>query len=131
MSESTFTRPAPVQTVETRPFWEAARRGEFLFGVCRACGETHYYPRARCPYCLSDQVTWKPASGRGSIYSFSVVRRGNPLYVSAYVLLEEGVAVYTNIVQCDPDSLAIGQPVLLDFEKSGDGQPVPVFRPAS
>lgn len=131
MPSSNPLRPPPPQTVETQPFWAAAARGELLFGRCDSCEETHYYPRARCPYCFSDLVQWKIASGRGQIYSYSVVRRADPPYVTAYVTLVEGVTVFTNIIDCDIARLSIGQPVTLDFETCSDGQAVAVFRPAS
>lgn len=129
MPASNPRRPPPAQTVETKPFWEAAARGVLLFGHCPSCDEKHYYPRARCPYCFSDQVKWLAASGEGKIYSYSVVRRADPPYVSAYVTLAEGVTVFTNIVNCDVDRLSIGQSVILDFETCSDGQAVAVFRP--
>ena len=129
MATVNHLRPSPMQTVETKPFWEAAARGELLFGHCDACGERHYYPRMRCPYCFSDRVQWLAAAGSARIYAYSVVRRADPPYVSAYVTREEGVTVFTNIVDCDPDALAIGQAVRLTFEQSADGQAVPVFRP--
>ena len=131
MTSPNPSRPSPMQTAETKPFWDASARGELLYGSCSACNEKHYYPRARCPYCFSDQVTWRVASGRGTLYSYSAVPRGNPPYVSAYVMLEEGVAVFTNMVECNPGDLSIGLAVELVFEKSRDGQPVAVFRPAT
>ena len=131
MSAPGSLRSPPMQTVETRPFWEAASRGELLFGRCGSCEEKHYYPRARCPYCFSDRVEWQAASGRGHVYSYSVVRRSDPPYVTAYVTLVEGVTVFTNIVDCDIDRLSIGQPVMIGFEFCSDGQRVAVFRPAN
>ncbi len=129
MSSIDAARPSPTPNAETKEFWVAAARGELLFGDCRACGEKHYYPRSICPYCFSGEVDWPATCGRGTIYSFSVVRRGNPPYVSAYVTLEEGVSVFTNIVNCDPERLMIGQRVRLVFEVSHSGQPVAVFQP--
>jgi uncharacterized OB-fold protein len=73
-------------------------------------------------------VDWKQASGRGSIHSFSVVHRKDASYVIAYVTLEEGVTVFTNIVDSDAAAVAIGAPVEVVFEPSRTGQKVPVFR---
>ena len=124
------TITAPVVTPESRPFWHAAREGRFLVPVCTACGKAHWYPRAICPFCTSGAVEWREASGRGTIYTFSVMRRVREPYAIAHVTLDEGPTMLTNIVECDFDALRIGQPVAVVFRDSEDGQPVPMFRPA-
>lgn len=111
------------------PYWAAARDGRLLLKRCQDCGKLHYYPRAHCPFCLSDRCEWVEASGAGTIYSWSVERRAQPPYAIAFVTLAEGPTLLTNIVDCDLDGLAIGQPVTLRFEER-DGAPTPVFRPA-
>ena len=80
----------PQPTVETQPFWDAAREGRFLVKRCRACGKAHWYPRTHCPFCASADTEWTEAGGEGSIYSYSVMRRADPVYVMAYVTLDEG-----------------------------------------
>jgi uncharacterized protein len=121
--------PPPVNP-ETKPFWDAAANGTLLIKKCHACGEVHYYPRALCPFCFSDKTEWLAASGRGTIYSYSVMRRSEVPYVIAYVTLEEGVTMMTNIVDCDPNAVRIGQRVKLTFRPSDGGPPVPMFTPA-
>ena len=69
--------PAPEPSPETRPFWEAATAGRLLIGTCKACGKPHYYPRALCPFCGNDATEWVAASGRGAVYSYSVMRRNH------------------------------------------------------
>ncbi len=113
----------------SEPYWEAARAGRLLLKQCDDCGQTHYYPRPLCPFCMSSNTQWREASGEGTIYSWSVERRATPPYAIAFVTLPEGPTLLTNIVDCDLDALAIGQPVKLAFE-TRDEQPVPVFRPA-
>jgi uncharacterized protein len=121
---------SPVVTVETQAFWNAAREGRFVVPVCAACGRAHWYPRAICPFCDSEKVEWQPASGRGTIYTFSVMRRVKEPYAIAHVTLAEGPTMLTNIVDCDLDKLSIGQAVALVFKESENGQPVPMFAPA-
>ena len=121
---------SPVVTVETAPFWNAARHGRFVVPVCAACGRAHWYPRAVCPFCDSEKMEWRPASGRGSIYTFSVMRRVKEPYAIAHVTLAEGPTMLTNIVDCDFDKLSIGQAVAVVFKESENGQPVPMFAPA-
>ena len=120
---------SPVVTVETQPFWNAAREGRFVVPVCAACGKAHWYPRAVCPFCDSEKIEWRPASGRGTIYTFSVMRRVKEPYAIAHVTLAEGPTMLTNIVDCDFDKLRIGQSVALVFKESENGQPVPMFAP--
>ena len=122
---------APRPNPETVDYWAAAREGRLLIKRCQACGEVHYYPRAHCPFCFSDRTEWLPCSGRGTIYSFSVMRRAAVPYALAYVTLDEGPTMLTNIVDCDFDALQIGQRVRLVFKPSEDGQPVPMFEPAA
>ena len=119
----------PARTPESETFWNAARDGKLMLGHCRACGEAHYYPRSICPLCFSDQTELKAASGRGWIYSFSIMRRAETPYVIAYVTLEEGPTMMTNIVKCEADALAIDQPVKLLFQVSEGGEALAVFTP--
>ena len=131
MSGSERTIPAPEANPETKPFWDAAAEGKLLIKRCRACGEAHYYPRALCPHCFSAETAWQEARGEGTIYSYSVVRRGAPVpYAIAYVTLAEGVTMMTNIVDCDLDAVRIGQRVRVVFKPSEGGPPVPMFTPA-
>ncbi len=102
---------SPVVNSESRAFWDAAGQGRFIIPVCTACDKAHWYPRAICPFCSSDKVEWREASGRGTIYTFSIMRRVKEPYVIAHVTLAEGPTMLTNIVDCDFDTVSIGQPV--------------------
>ena len=130
MAAKERTIPAPQPTVETQPYFDAASRGSLVVKTCRACGESHHYPRALCPFCGSEATEWTPASGRGTIYSYSVMRRATPPYAIAYVTLEEGPTMMTNIVDCDLDQIRVGQRVTVVFKPSDGGPPVPMFTPA-
>jgi uncharacterized OB-fold protein len=122
--------PAPQANLETQPYWDAATEGKLLVKKCNACGELHFYPRAICPFCFSDQTVWQEASGDGVIYTYSVMRRGAPVpYAIAYVTLAEGPTMMTNIVDCDLDAIKIGQKVKLVFKPTDGGPPVPCFAP--
>ena len=122
--------PAPPTNPEIQPFMEAAAAGRLLIKRCTACNQPHYYPRTICPFCQSDRTEWQQASGRGTIYSFSVMRRVPAPYALAYVTLDEGVTMMTNIVDCDLDAIRIGQAVQVVFKPTDGGPPVPMFRPA-
>jgi uncharacterized OB-fold protein len=119
--------PAPIVTVENEAFWNAMREGRFTVPVCSACGKAHWYPRAICPFCSSDKVELRDASGKGKIYTFSVMRRAKEPYTIAYVTLAEGPMMMTNLVDCDFDKISIGQPVTVVFKETEGGPPVPMF----
>ncbi|WP_083654804.1 Zn-ribbon domain-containing OB-fold protein [Burkholderia sp. SRS-W-2-2016] len=122
--------PAPRALPEALPFWEAANEGRLLVKRCVDCGETHYYPRDICPHCLSANTEWLDATGLGTIYSFSPMGKDEARYTLAYVTLDEGVTMLTNLVDCDFAALTIGQRVRLVFKPSDGGYPVPMFTPA-
>jgi len=128
MSDRTY--PDPVISLETVEYWQAAKDGKLLVKSCKSCGEVHFYPRAICPECLSDETEWLEATGRGHIYSYSVMRRADPPLAIAYVRLEEGVIMLTNIVDADLDALSVEMPVEVTFRETEGGQALPVFRPA-
>lgn len=118
---------SPQANAETARFWQAANEGTLLIKTCMDCGESHYYPRAFCPFCFSGRTEWQPVSGRGTIYSYSVARRAAVPYALTYVTLEEGPPIMTNIVDSDFDAIRIGQSVRLVFKASENGQQVPMF----
>jgi uncharacterized protein len=120
---------SPVVSAESQAFWTAAREGRFIVPVCAACGKAHWYPRAICPFCASADMQWRDASGRGTIYTYSVMRRVKEPYVIANVTLAEGPTMLTNIVDCDFDKLYVGQSVTIVFKRSENGQAVPMFKP--
>ena len=110
------------------PFWQGTEAGEFLLARCESCGEAHHYPRAICPFCRSEAIRFVPASGKGVIYSLAVTPiPEKPLRVVAYVTLEEGPTIMTQIVDAD-DAVAIGDPVRVDFQKHPEGLTAAVFR---
>jgi uncharacterized OB-fold protein len=112
---------------ETLAFQDAAAEGRFVLPFCRACGRAHWYPRAICPLCGGGEVEWHPASGRGTIYSVSVMRRASPPYALAWVTLEEGPTMLTNLVDCDVDAARIGGPVRVVLQRQADGAYAPMF----
>jgi uncharacterized protein len=121
---------APQPNIETKAFWDAAAEGKLMIGKCVQCGAAHFYPRPICPICFSEKTQLQAASGSGTIYTYSVMRRAPIPYAIAYVTLAEGPTMMTNIVDCDLDKLRIGQAVRLVFKPSDGGPPVPMFTPA-
>lgn len=123
---------APTVYPDNAAYWEAANRGELLVKFCRSCNAPHWYPRPHCPHCGSADTEFRKSAGRGTIYSVSVTRKAGPSpYAMAYVTLDEGVTLMTNIVDCDLDSVRIGDRVEVVFKPAEDGQQVPTFRPVA
>ncbi len=122
--------PAPEPNPETQAFWDGTASGKLLVRECLDCQRVHWYPRALCPHCFSDRTAWREASGKGVIYSWSVMRRVPVPYAIAYVTLAEGPTMLTNIVDCDLDALRIGQKVRLVLKAAANGAQVPMFAPA-
>jgi uncharacterized OB-fold protein len=123
---------------ELADFWAAAGQGRLLLRRCDDCGDPIWYPRTFCPDCGSLRTSWAEASGRGHVYSYTVVHRSavpgyrdvTP-YVVAYVELEEGPRVLTNIVDCDPAAVRIGMEVGVVFHDTGAGTALYRFAPAA
>jgi len=114
---------------ENREFWLAAGEGRLLIRTCDDCKRAHWYPRAVCPLCGSDRLNWSPASGRGKLYAFSTARRTEPQTTLAYVTLDEGPTMMSNIVDVIPETLRIGQTVVVRFLPSSEGRMMPFFAP--
>ncbi|MFI1409780.1 Zn-ribbon domain-containing OB-fold protein [Streptomyces sp. NPDC020707] len=122
----------------SRPYWDAAADGRLLLRRCGACGRAHHYPREFCPHCWSEDVTWERASGRATLYTWSVVHRNDlpPFgartpYVAAVVDLDEGPRMMTEVVECGEGDLRVGMALQVAFrEGEAEGAAgAPVFRP--
>jgi uncharacterized OB-fold protein len=122
------SRPLPVPTELTEPYWRAAAEGRLVIQHCRDCDRWIHFPERQCADCGSDDLGWDQVSGRGTVATFSVVHRsfvagfdGEP-YVIAWIDLPEqpGLRVFGNITGCTPDAVRIGLPVELWFERRGE-----------
>lgn len=114
---------------ESQPFWEAAADGTLLLRHCGACARTFHYPRSICPLCGSSRTEWRKACGMGVIYACSVARRADPPYCIAYVTLDEGPIMLSNIVNASLETIRIGQRVRAVFVRGTDGRTLPMFEP--
>ncbi len=131
---SEYYKPLPKPSPTSRPFWEAARRHELQIQRCAACREYIYYPRNRCPKCFSDQLSWERVSGRGKVYSYTIVRRASSRafsdpYVLAIVELAEGPRMTSNIV-APLDQVRVEMPVEVFFDDVTPEVTLVKFKPA-
>lgn len=120
---------APRVLPESMKFWQACDEGRYLIKKCSSCGKVHHYPRDICPFCMSAETQWQESPGTGVVYSFSTMGKEDAAYTLAYVTLDEGVTVMSNLIDCDPAQLSIGQKVRVVFKPSEGGHAVPMFTP--
>jgi uncharacterized OB-fold protein len=116
-------------------FWEAAEGGTLVMQHCLSCDALQLYPRRRCVTCGSSSLDYVPASGRGTLYTFSVILRNPPSdfteelpYALAVVRLDEGPKLLTRVVDTDLETLECDTPVRCVFVRR-DGKPLPCFVP--
>ena len=128
-------KPLPVIDHDSAPYWEAAREGRLDIPLCGDCGRHHFYPRAICPHCHSDNLKFDTVSGRGEVHTFTIARRpAGPAfaddvpYVVALIELEEGPRMMSRIQTDDPESVQIGASVEVTFVKATDEITFPYFR---
>ena len=132
-----MSRPViPVANFDTQPFWDGCARGELLLQRCSGCRAYRHPPSPICPHCLSDGHDWVEASGRGTVYTFVVVRETRARgwdkmvpYVVAVVELEEGPRFLTNLTDVAPEAVRIGMPVEVTFAELDGTTKLPLFRP--
>ena len=130
-----MSRYLPVPSKVSQPFWDSCKAGAMQIQKCESCGTFAFYPVYICPECASRKLTWTRVSGKGTIYTYTIAQKSvfedvvGPMVV-ALIELEEGAMMTSNIVVADPNTLAIGMPVRLRYEKISDDITLPVFEPA-
>jgi uncharacterized OB-fold protein len=132
-------RPLPnPKEHDTRAFWQATKDRKLTYQKCDDCGTVVFYPRAHCTGCVGGKLSWHTASGRGTVYTFSVVRKAeHPFfrslvpYAVAWIDLDEGPRILSNVVGVeDPGKdLRVGQRVVVEWEPYDD-LALPLFKPA-
>jgi uncharacterized protein len=130
-------KPIPVPDEATCPFFEGARRHELMLQRCGLCGTATWPVKPRCSNCFSAEIDWVPASGKGTLYTFTLMHQVyDPAFADevpynvSVVELEEGVRFTTNIVGCQNADLRIGMPLEVTFEDVTDEITLPKFKPA-
>lgn len=130
----TASFPAPVRTPVNEPFWAGVEAGELRLQHCPECGYVGFPPRIRCPDCFAD-LTWRAASGTGSVYSVGAVHRPNQPavfgdrtpFTLVVVTLTEGPRLVSNVVDAAPGAVGVGAPVQVTFEEVSDDVVLPLF----
>lgn len=134
-----YVKPLPQPDPVTQPFWDSVKAHSMKIQRCNDTGKYFFYPRGMSPFTLSDNISWEPVSGKGTLHAFTIVYNQRAPgfadevpYVVAMVELEEGPRMMTNLVgvEADPEHVKIGMPVEVVYEDVTDEITLPKFRPA-
>lgn len=138
MNGTPFTKPLPIITPDTAPFWEGCRQGRLMLQRCEACTTWRYPPSPVCPRCASTDFRWTPTQKKGRIHSFVIYHRAfHPAYTTeipyavALVELEEKVRLPLQVVYSPLHELCVDLEGKIQFPPGGDTVPIPVFVPFS
>jgi uncharacterized protein len=130
-------RALPRPDHASRHYWQRAADGQLVVQRCVECGQYQFYPRALCASCAGD-TEWVDASGRGTLYTYTVIRQNRSEafaalspYAVGIVELDEGVRMMSNIVDCDVDDLRVGMALEVLLLKASDDVGLPFWRPAA
>ena len=134
-------RPQPrFPEPNTGPYWEGVKNGELKYQTCDDCNEVVFTPRLHCTKCGSGNLSWQTSKGEGTVYTYSVIRQTrHPQFVDlgayaiAYVDLDEGFRIMTNVVGVENpiDDIKCGMRVKLAWHDQGEGNiALPMFEPA-
>jgi uncharacterized OB-fold protein len=129
---------------DSAAFWAATREKRLVVQRCDACGTLRFPPHPYCSACRSAAMSWKDVSGRGKLWSFSVMHKPvlpafedkapfpvvvveleeNPtLRMTGNVIAKPGAAINS----VDPARLKIGAPMQVSFEKVSDDVTLPYW----
>ena len=129
-----YNKPLPNIDPESAPYWQAAKEHRLILPHCGACGRYHFYPRSLCPHCHADGLQWREADGTGTIYSYTIARRGagpafkdDAPYAVALIELAEGPRMMSNVIADDLSRIAIGAAVRVTFDDVSDEVTLPKF----
>jgi hypothetical protein len=133
-----YKKPLPQMSPWSKPFWEGCKRHKLLVQKCKDCKKPIFYPKLFCPYCLSPNLEWTKATGRGKVYSYTVVHSYGPTefsedtpYVVAVIDLQEGVRMMSNVVGCPPEAVKCDMEVEVVFDDVTEEITLPKFKPVS
>jgi uncharacterized OB-fold protein len=133
LSEPPFN-PLPVKSLDAASFWAACDEHRLVMQRCTSCGLLQFYPRALCRHCGGVDLVDEQVSGDGRVASFTICHRAvgerfmdRVPYVLALIDLDEGPRLMSNIVDCPPEEVAIGDRVQVAFEQAAPDVILPVF----
>ena len=133
----TKPRPRPMNETLSKPFWEATKRHELVLPRCRTCSKIFFYPREQCPNCYSSDLDWTQVSGKGRLYTFTVVHQtAHPAFqpesphIYAIIQLNEGPRMPSNLIGCEIEDARIDMAVEAVFDDASEDYTLVKFKPA-
>ena len=134
---STLSFPYPIPEYGTEPYWQACNEERLVMQRCAACAKLRWTPAPLCTFCAHDQYSWEPLSGRGRVYTWTVIT--HPVHPAAvalvpYVVVEveleeqSNLRMVSNLIDCDPAAIQFGAAVEVAYRQHPEGQKLPVFR---
>lgn len=137
MAHTSYSKPLPLMDGLTQQFYAHCKQRELRFQRCSDCGAWRHVPRELCPQCGSWKWEWAKSSGRGTVFTWTVIARAlHPTfqqdvpYAPVVIEMDEGVRVLSELVDCSPDELVMGMPVEVVFADVTAEITLPKFRRA-
>ena len=131
-----LVKPIPRPSPTTRPFWDGLNERKVQIQRCEGCDTWVFYPRTRCPSCLSDQLIWREVSGRGVLYTYTLARQPTAPHFAdetpqqlAVVELDEGVRMTSTLVNVEPSDIVIGMRLRPYFDQVTDAVTLLRYQP--
>ena len=131
-----LVKPIPRPSTTTRPFWDGLNERKVQIQRCEGCNTWVFYPRTRCPSCLSDQLIWREVSGRGVLYTYTLARQPTAPHFAdetpqqlAVVELDEGVRMTSTLVNVEPSDIVIGMRLRPYFDQVTDAVTLLRYQP--
>ena len=131
-----YEKPVPETDGNAKTYWEGCRRRRLMLPKCAACGKVFFFPKDFCPHCLSQDINWLRASGKGIVHTFSIIGRppsppflAEVPYVVAIIELQEGPRMMSNVIGVAPEDVRVDMPVEVVFEDVTEDITLPKFRP--
>ncbi len=131
-----YSKPLPVPSPDSKPYWDAARRHELHIQRCKACRAFIHYPKPMCPSCQGTSFEWVLVSGRGRVHSYTVTYKAfHPAftpdlpYIAAIIELDEGVRLMSNVIGIAPEKMTVDMPVEVVFDDVTPEVTLPKFAP--
>jgi uncharacterized OB-fold protein len=129
-------KPLPRITPDNQPFYKALKERRFVLPYCADCGKPHLPPGPVCPFCFSEAIQWRQASGRGRISTWTVVHKAwfaafeaDIPYNVVQIELDEGPRLTANVVGIRNEELKVGLPVEMVFDDVTPERTMPRFKP--
>ena len=131
-----LVKPIPRPSTTTRPFWDGLNERKVQIQRCDACDSWVFYPRTRCPFCLSDLLIWREVSGQGVLYTYTLARQPTAPHFAdetpqqlAVVELDEGVRMTSTLVNVEPSGIVIGMRLQPYFDQVTDAVTLLRYQP--